>query len=92
MLFIFLLLHFHEMVRAQLSFCENEAVGIRLCSLVHNYDKAYPLIQPMNLQTTVTVYDIVEFDQDEGTFTLFLDLLTVWNDTRLTLKSDDPTE
>ena len=92
-LFIFVLLI--SQISAQLSFCdeENKTAGIRLCHIPDNYDKSFPPNpQPMHLELTMNVIDIVEFNQDARTVTLFLQVLTIWNDTRLTLKSNDPSE
>ena len=78
---------------AQLNLCVNEDItGVGLCTLTENYDKSYPSIRPMDLEQIVTIFDIVEFDQDERTVTLFLQLMTYWNDTRITLKSSDPSK
>ena len=46
----------------------------------------------MNLSSSLTVFKIAELDENQNTITLNLLLSVVWNDTRVTLESNDPNE
>ena len=42
--------------------------------------------------SSVTVFKIAELDENQNTLTLNLLLSIIWNDTRLTLETNDPNE
>ena len=87
-----LLLFVAGMAKANLNLCKNEDT-FGLCSLTDKYDKSYPPDpRPIYLNQTITIFDIVDFNQDDRTVTLFLQLYIFWNDTRLTNKYSDPSE
>ena len=46
----------------------------------------------MSIDNSVRVLDIVEFNADENTMTIFVQLMALWDDPDLTLKSNDPDE
>ena len=46
----------------------------------------------MIIDNSVRVLDIVEFNADENTMTIFVQLKAMWDDPDLTLKSNDPNE
>ena len=72
-------------VASSIGLCKHQDLG--LCSLSDNYDKSYPPDpRPMYLNQTITLFDIVEFDQDARTVTLFMQIYLFWNDTRITKK------
>ena len=48
--------------------------------------------EPTKLLSSVSVFKIAEIDPDQSTITLNLLLSIVWNDTRLTVESNDPNE
>ena len=56
------------------------------------YDKTFPSDPPMYLNQTIRLYDVVDFNDEEQTVTIFLQLFTWWDDTRLTLTSSDKNE
>ena len=47
---------------------------------------------PSRVLSSVTVFKIAEIDPDQSTLTLNLLLSIVWNDTRVTVESNDPNE
>ena len=48
--------------------------------------------QPMILNTSINLVSIAEFDDDDSTILLNLVVTISWNDTRVTLKSNNPQE
>lgn len=46
----------------------------------------------MIINNSVRVLDIVEFNANENTMTIFVQLKAEWDDPGLTLKSNDPDE
>ena len=46
----------------------------------------------MIINNSVRVLDIVEFNANENTMTIFVQLKAWWDDPDLTLKSNDPNE
>ena len=72
--------------------CFEDQIGLRLCKIKASYDKTFPPNPPMFLHQSITLYEIVDFDSEQQTVTVFLQLFTWWNDTRLTLTSSDPKE
>lgn len=46
----------------------------------------------MIINNSVRVLDIVEFNANENTMTIFVQLMAWWDDPDLTLKSNDPDE
>ena len=72
--------------------CQENISGLRLCIINSTYGKTFPSDPPLYLHQAVTLYDVVDFNAEDQTVTVFLQLFTSWNDTRLTLKSSDPNE
>jgi hypothetical protein len=42
--------------------------------------------------SSVTIFKIAELDENQNTITLNLLISALWNDTRITLETDDPHE
>ena len=42
---------------------------------------------PLEVQTIIRVLDIVNLDWKENTITFFIQMMTMWNDTRLTISN-----
>ena len=65
---------------------------LQLCTLDQAYDKSIPdpTERPMKIISSVTVFSISDLNQFENTISLNLLLSVVWNDTRLTMESNDP--
>ena len=76
--------------------CNGTVTELQLCSLADKYQKGVPPgckgCKPMNLSSSLTVFKIAELDENQNTITLNLLLSVVWNDTRVTLESNDPNE
>ena len=76
--------------------CDGGMTKLKLCSLVEKYDKGVPLeckhCDPLEMRSSITVFKIAELDEDQDTITLDLLLSVSWNDTRLTLETNDPNE
>ena len=76
--------------------CNETVTTLQLCSLADKYQNGVPPgckdCKPMNLSSSLTVFKIAELDENQNTVTLNLLLSVVWNDTRVTLESDDPDE
>jgi hypothetical protein len=72
--------------------CNENHIGLSLCKINATYDKTFPPNPPMYLHQSVKLWDILDFNTEEQTVTVFLQLFTWWNDTRLTLTSSDSNE
>ena len=72
--------------------CNENHIGLRLCKINATYEKTFPPNPPMYLDQSVKLWDILDFNPEEQTVTVFLQLFTWWNDTRLTLTSSDSNE
>ena len=42
---------------------------------------------PLEVQTVIRVLDVVNLDWKENTITFFIQMMTLWNDTRLTISN-----
>ena len=76
--------------------CNGTVTKLQLCFLSDKYDKGQPPrcegCKPMELLSSVTVFAISELDEQQNTVTLNLLLSAVWNDTRVTIETNDPNE
>ena len=76
--------------------CDGAVTELQLCSLVEKYDKGVPLeckeCGPLKIQSSVTILKFAELDENQNTITLDLLLSVSWNDTRITLETNDPNE
>ena len=76
--------------------CNGTVTELQLCSLADKYQKGVPPgckdCKPMSLSSSLTVFKIAELDENQNTITLNILLSVVWNDTRVTLESNDPNE
>ena len=101
MLFLWLILAFLTFVAGQsdLISCDQPVIGKQLCKV--NKTMENKLIEvwpdffddfetPLKISSVLTIDSIPEFNENEGTITFNLMLKLVWNDTRITIKSDDP--
>ena len=68
--------------------CDAPVGSLSICTSVNNYDKSFPG-DPITVYNSVTVLDIVELNHDDNTITLFVQIMVMWNDTRLTLTTSD---
>ena len=76
--------------------CNGTVSKLQLCSLTGKYDKGVPPgckeCEPMVLYSSVTVFKISELDETQNTITMNVLLSVAWNDTRVTLETNDPNE
>ena len=86
-------------VQSDLISCDQPVIGKQLCKI--NKTMGNKLIEvwpdffddfetPLKISSVLTIDSIPEFNENEGTITFNLMLKLVWNDTRITIKSDDP--
>ena len=66
--------------------CRNESIRQPFC-VSENYLKNFPSGDEngIDVLTIIRVFSVVELDWTENTLTLFLQLLSKWNDTRITV-------
>ena len=68
--------------------CNKKFNKLTLCSN-EKYVKSYPSKDwPLKLTQHLSIYEVVQFNDIDKTVTIFLELMTQWNDTRLFLKTD----
>ena len=76
--------------------CNGTVSKLQLCFLNDKYDKGGPpgngVPEPMKMISSVTVFKIAELDENKNTITLNALLSVWWNDTRVTLKTNDLNE
>ena len=73
--------------------CNGTVTKLQLCFLSDKYDKGKPPGKwPMKMVSSVTTFKIAELDENQNTITLNLLISALWNDTRITLETDDPNE
>ena len=71
--------------------CNETVSELQLCTLVSAYDEGTPDVilqtsgQPTQVISSVTLFSVAEFNEDQRTITLNVLLSFWWNDTRLTL-------
>ena len=76
--------------------CNQTVTKLQLCTIDEAYDKGTTgwkqLGHPITLNTSITVFNIAEFNEDNNMITLNVLLSVAWNDYRITLKSKDENE
>lgn len=73
-------------VKAYLPSCQDANDSV-ICKLTEKYEKSLPCEPyPLNLTQIITVHDVVNMNAKEQTITVFLQLMSIWNDTRITAK------
>ena len=96
MWFLFLLMfswlkHIQALVK-----CNGTVSQLQLCSLTGKYNKGVPPgckdCGPMVLYPSVTIFKISELDEEHNTITMNVLISAVWNDTRVTLETNDLNE
>ena len=86
-------LHFLIFFKITQSFvlCNETVEALQICRF-GEYDKGQPPWEPGNplrILNSVTIFSMAEFDDSQNTVSLDILLAIVWNDTRITLKSND---
>ena len=75
------------------SCASKDVTKLQLCTLEDAYDTSLPSEPwPVTVKNSVTVLDVVELNPDDNTLTIFVQLKVLWNDTGLSLISNDPNE
>ena len=91
---LFVLLKEVHCKRLALATCNDGSVEtLQLCTLDAEYDNGVPVYKPgypATLISRITVYKIAEFDESKNTITINFILSVIWQDTRLTLESNNP--
>lgn len=90
-----ILLLFLQLVSGELQSCSEPVEKLQLCSLVDNYGISFPSQPsswPSQINNSISLLDIVEFEPTDNTIGLFVILKVWWEDPWLSLKSNDPSE
>ena len=101
MSFLWLILALQTIVAGQsdLISCDQPVIGKQLCKVNKTMGSKLIVLwpdlfddfgTPMKISSTLEIDSIPEFNENEGTITINAMLKVFWNDTRITLKSDDP--
>ena len=66
----------------------------KICKLEDDYNAGIPFYYadrdtPLEVETYMNVLDIVDYDWNLNTITIFIQLWTLWNDTRITISNYD---
>ena len=73
--------------------CNETVSKVRLCSLVPDYKQGLPPAgKPLELLQSITLFSIAEINEDLSSMTLNVLLAMLWNDSRLSLKANNPEE
>ena len=77
--------------------CNETVTKLRICSLVPNYEQGMPPAPlmtkgPTVVSNSITLFSLAEFNEDQSSVSLTVLIAMVWNDTRITLKSNNPDE
>ena len=98
MAFLWLILTYQTFatVQSDLISCDQPVIGKQLCKVNKTMEnkliEVWPddFEKPLKISSVLTIDSIPEFNENEGTITFNTMLKLVWNDTRITFKSDDP--
>ena len=101
MSFLWLILAFPKFAAGQsdLISCNQPVVGKQLCKVNETMGNKLIVLwpdlfddfgTPMKISSTLEIDSIPEFNENEGTITINAVLKLFWNDTKITIKSDDP--
>ena len=78
---------------SSLPHCSEDVDKVQICRTKFGYDKSFPSKPwPMLIENTVRVVDVVELNTNENTLTILVQLMVLWDDPGLTLKSNKPNE
>ena len=69
--------------------CSNvTSSSLTICKLEHDYHPgAVPEPKPLKVQMQIRILNIVDLNWEENSMTIFVQLMTLWNDSRITVKS-----
>ena len=75
---------------AQLQHCNESTELKNICKNVNNYHPSMASKPwPTNVKILIDILEIVDFDWNHNTLTIFVQLWTMWNDTRLSLSDGE---
>ena len=72
---------------AQIKHCNEIKADKDICRLVENYESNEAPVRPLVVRLYIDIVDVIDFNQERNTMTLFIKLWTKWNDTRITLSN-----
>ena len=74
-----------------LKLCSNvTSSSLTICKLEHNYHPGeVPEPKPLKVQMQIRILNIVDLNWEENSMTIFVQLMTLWNDSRITVKSGE---
>ena len=80
----------------QIDSCDFKNTKLQTCEGSNDYLKAYPSTfigkndkkRALEIKTTLTFLNLARFNDQEKSVTVFVSLMTEWNDTRLSLITD----
>ena len=77
-------------IAAQLQHCNESTELKNICKNVNNYHPSMASKPwPTNVKILIDILEIVDFDWNHNTLTIFVQLWTMWNDTRLSLSDGE---
>ena len=88
LIFIFLITSVYCLAE-EIQHCSEETTTPTVCKILNDtYDpNTIGKPWPLEVQTVIRVVDIVNLDWKENTITFFIQMMTMWNDTRLTISN-----
>ena len=75
--------------------CNETVTKIRMCTLDSNYGNGRPPFKegsPTMVKNSVTLFSLAQINEDQSTISLNVLLAFKWDDTRISLKSNNPDE
>ena len=77
------------LVKSKLSHCSETSNISSICRLTNDYNPSLSPEYPSKIQTYVNILEVANLDWTQNTITLFIDLWTKWNETRITLNDEN---
>ena len=73
--------------KAELEDCKNNNQTKTICRIVETYDSDDPPKPlPLKVKPIIHLQKVVDFDPTSNTMTIFVKMMSRWNDTRITIK------
>ena len=86
---MFLLLSNAIVVKSKLSHCSETLNVSSVCRLTNDYNPSVSPEKPSKVRVYFNILEVTNFDWTQNTITLFIDLWTIWNETRITLNDEN---
>ena len=87
--FMFLLLSNAIVVKSNLSHCSEILNVSSVCRITNDYNPSVSPEKPSKVRVYFNILEVTNFDWTQNTITLFIDLWTIWNETRITLNDEN---